>query len=392
MKILYYLETFPKLSESFVLNEIHQLERLGHDVSIFAHKEGNKDILHDEFAEINSTIKYATEPSISDFPSLFTREVISSEVLSELYLRINPLRLAASLHRHRECCEFLNEIGMKPDLVHNHFATAPNYAAHYVAQYMNASHTVTTHAFDLYKNPNKHFLQHFFDSTDKVLTISKYNKRYIEGLTNTDVSVVHAGIRPDKFSPGSYETVPGRILTVSRLVDKKGVKDGILAVEKLLELGYDVEYHIIGEGPNRHRLQKLITHHNIGDSVSILNNVSDDMLTREFDEATTFVLPSVIADSGDRDGIPVVLMESMAMKTPPVSTEVSGIPELITNDLNGFTVPQHSPSLLADRISILLKNTELQKEMGNKSREKIEKDFSIEFEVEKLEKEFKSVV
>lgn len=393
MDILYYVETFPKLSESFILNEIYELEQQGHNVAVFAHKRGSEDILHDEFSELEAETGYADTPGLTDFPDLFSSTVLSPRVWWRAYYRLNPVRLLAAFHRCQQCCEFIEDIGLDIDLVHNHFATPPNYAARYVSSYYDVPHTVTTHAFDLYDDVNEDFLQAFLNGASYILTISEYNRDHIQKYTNTPTSVIRAGIRPEKFSPNEYkDTVDNRILSVARLDEKKGLTDAIEAVSEIVDRGIDVEYHIVGKGPLRNTLESKIAAHGLEDTVSLLGHIDDKQLACEYDEAACFLLPSVITESGDRDGIPVVLMESMAVETPPVSTTISGIPELVDDGENGLLAPPGDVQSIADHLETLLESPDLQCEFGQNGRERISNEFNAKYQAVRLSNIFKSVV
>jgi glycosyltransferase involved in cell wall biosynthesis len=252
---------------------------------------------------------------------------------------------------------------------------------------------VTAHAADLYHDPNKEQLEHIVSKADQVVTISEYNKNYIESeITDTTrINVVHAGIRPEKFEPIS-STVGTRILTVSRFVEKKGLPYAIEAVSKVVDQFPDLEYHIVGSGEMEDEIRGRIDKCDLDDTVELLGNVSDERLIAEFDEASCFLLPCIVAESGDRDGIPVALMESMAMETPPISTDVSGIPELIDHQQNGMVVEPKNIDELAEAVSTILSDPEKQRQFGEAGREKVKQEFNVEHEAAKLESVFKKTI
>lgn len=393
MNLLYYVETFPKLSESFVLNEIYELERRGHNVTVFAHNEPDKDITHTEYTDLDVDVAYAETPSVTDLPDLISPTVLAPQVLRHAYLWINPLRLAAGLHRAHQYIRFVDDLDVDPDLVHSHFATVPTYAARYVAGHYRIPHTVTTHAFDLYDDVDQRFLQTYLGGADHVITISEYNRNYIEEhVDGTSVSVVHAGIRPEKFAPtGPETTVDSRILTVARFVEKKGLEYALKGVATLVHRGFDIEYHIIGDGKRRKRLESMVANLGLEETVEFLGSVDEDRLAREYDEAACFLLPCVIAESGDRDGIPVVLMEAMAMETPPVSTTVSGIPELVKDGETGLLAAPTDIGELSIAIERLLTNPDLRTAYGTSGRETVAAEFNITAEAAKTESIFDTV-
>jgi glycosyltransferase involved in cell wall biosynthesis len=386
MDILYYLAVFPKISESFVLNELYELDAAGHDVAVFALRDSGEDITHHEFEQLDIPVRYAEQPTATDALDLLSTTTLHPRVMRrvppEKDLRYNAL----SLHRHRQCVQFLRDVDMDVDVVHTHFAIAATYPARYVAAYLDVPVTVTTHAHDLFRDPDETFLRRQFESADHVVTISEYNREHIRtALTDeTPVSVVHAGIRPAKFEPRSA-TVDGRLLTVARLAPKKGITYALEALAQVVTDHPDVEYHLIGAGPLESELERRVSELGLEDNVELLGRVDDDRLIEEFDEAAGFLLPSVVDESGDRDGIPVVLMEAMAMTVPPISTTVSGIPELVDHEVNGLLVEPRNVDQLATAIERLLTRNDERAAFGTAGREKVMQEFNAEAEAKKLE-------
>jgi glycosyltransferase involved in cell wall biosynthesis len=388
MNVLYFLGQFPKLSESFIVNEIHELRHRGHNVAVFALDRPEGDVTHHEYDELDIPVRYAESPAPREFTDIVSPTILNRQVIRDALFRASPGRHALAFHRARQCIGFIDELPFDVDIVHTHFLRMRMYPARYVATFLGVPQTATIHAFEMYENPNIEHFKHFINRADHIFTISEYNRQYIqENITNsTPVSVVHAGIRPEKFDP-SGNTVEGRILTVARFVEKKGLCHAIEAVGQL-ENNVSVEYHVIGSGPLKADLEQSINEHGLSDVVQVRTRVTDEGLITEYDEAACFLLPCVVAESGDRDGIPVVLMESMAMQTPPVSTTVSGIPELINDGENGILVPPRDTDELAERLEWLLRHPEKRDEFGIKGRKKVEREFDIATEVRKLEQVF----
>lgn len=393
MNILYYLWSFPKLSESFVLNEIYELENRGHNVAVFALDNPDEDIEHEEYEELDVAVHYADTPSYTDVIDLVSTKVIHPRVLQNAVFKASPKRHAAAFHRGKQCIEWIEEQNLNIDLVHGHFVSLGGFPARYVASYYDVPFTVTVHAADLYHNPNKEQLEHIFSKADQVVTISEYNKNYIESeiTDTTPINVVHAGIRPEKFVP-SYSTTGTRILTVSRFVEKKGLPYAIEAVSKVIDQFPDLEYHIVGSGEMEDDIRAQIEEYDLNDTVELLGNVTDERLIAEFDEASCFLLPCIVAESGDRDGIPVALMESMAMATPPISTDVSGISELIDHQHSGMVVEPKNIDGLVEAVSTILSDSEKQRRFGEAGREKVKQEFNVEHEAVKLESVFTRAV
>ena len=393
MDILYYLGSFPKLSESFVLNEIYELENRGHNVAVFALNNPDGDVEHEEYEELDVPVHYGDTPSYTDVIDLVSPKVIHPSILQNAVFKTSPKRHAGAFHRSKQCIEFVEDQNINIDLVHTHFASLGTFPARYVASYYDVPFIVTAHAADLYHDPNKEQLEHIVSKADQVVTISEYNKNYIESeiTDTTPINVVHAGIRPEKFEPSS-STAGTRILTVSRFVEKKGLPYAIEAVSNVVDQFPDLEYHIVGSGEMEDGIRERIDEYDLDDTVKLLGNVSDERLIAEFDEASFFLLPCIVAESGDRDGIPVALMESMAMETPPISTDVSGIPELIDHQQNGMVVEPKNIDELAEAVSTILTDPEKQRQFGEAGREKVKQEFNVEHEAAKLESVFKKAI
>jgi glycosyltransferase involved in cell wall biosynthesis len=389
MNILYYLGTFPKISESFILNEIYELEKRGHNVVVFAINQPEEDIEHQEYNEIDIPVCYANPLNYIDVINLLSPKILRPRILQNAKFIASVKIHFAAFNWSKQCIEFIEELDLDVDLIHSHFTTVSRFSGRYVASYYNIPFTMTAHAFDLYNSPNKEQLEHIVSKIDHLVTISEYNKNYVrdEISEKTPNTVVHAGIRPEKFEPGS-SSVDQRILTVSRFVEKKGIPYAINAVSKIVDDYSSLRYHIIGSGEMESEIENQIEELRLADTVELLGNVTDKRLIAELDEASCFLLPCIVADSGDQDGIPVSLMEAMAMETPPISTNVSGIPELIDDRLNGFTVEPKNTDELAEAISSMLGSPEKQRRFGTHGRKKVINEFNIEKEAVKLESVF----
>jgi glycosyltransferase involved in cell wall biosynthesis len=175
-----------------------------------------------------------------------------------------------------------------------------------------------------------------------------------------------------------------QILSVARLVEKKGLKYGIKAVGKLKEEYPELKYKIVGSGDKKDDLKDIARRNNIEESITFLDNVNDKILLNEIKSATLFILPAVIAENGDRDVCPLALQEAMIAETPVISTNIASIPELIEDGKSGILVEPRNSRELANEISELLGNDELRKKLGRKGKKKVESEFNINQEVDKL--------
>lgn len=390
MNILYYLKNYPKLSQSFVLNEISELERRGHNVAVFARLDPDERIQHEEYNEFEIPVRYAEQPTVADAHSLLSPKVFNHDVLRRSLYRAHPKDHAKRLHLARQCIEYIEELDHSIDHIHCHFAHPNKFPATYAAAYHGIPCTVTAHAYEIFQNPNVGLVRKLLARMDRVVVPSRYNRSYIRERFGVEIpiDVVPATTRVSKFEPTDNE-VPNRLLTVARLVEKKGVVYAVEAIAKLTETHPDIEYHIVGTGELEGMLRQRAADLGVANRITFLGHVSDERLQREFDEASAFVLPCVVAANGDRDGSPVAIKEAMAMRTPCVSTTVTGIPEMIEDEVNGRLVEPHDTDALATAIAAILDDEKARREMGEKARATIRERYSLEVAVDKLVTSFR---
>lgn len=390
MDILYFVQEFPKLSESFVINEIHKLDSRGHDVSVFAIDEPEDEISHSEFDNLDIPIRYAQIPSITSLPELLSREVLNSSVLRQATFLERPISHALWLHLGKQVAEFIEQLD-GVDVVHAHFASQNRLAVTYAASYHSIPCTVTAHAYEIFTNDARQ-VNRVCSRFDHVVVPSRYNQQYLQNQVGikTDISVVPATTNVSKFEPSSG-CISGRLLTVARLVEKKGYEYAIDAIAELVKQGYDIEYYIIGKGEREEILRERVRKHGIEESVEFLGHVSDERLMDELHMAELFVLPCVVTADGNRDITPVALREAMATKTACISTTISAIPEVITDGHDGLLVEPRNSEALAESVATLLDDPERRQELAQNARKTVETKFDISKSVDQLEEIFKSV-
>jgi colanic acid/amylovoran biosynthesis glycosyltransferase len=286
------------------------------------------------------------------------------------------------------------------DVVHCHFG--PNgvrAAALRETGVLDGPIVTTFHAYDLTKYLQKwgaHLYDRLFEQGDLFLAVSnRWRRRLLElGCPEDKVRVHHMGVdcrrlsSPPKHQPG--HNVP-RLLSVGRLVEKKGFEYGILAVVELIRAGRRCEYTIIGDGPLRSQLAELIEHLDAPAAVRLAGPMSQADVLEHLQASDVLLAPSVTASDGDQEGIPVVLMEAMATGLPIVSTRHSGIPELVTDGESGYLVDERDVAGLADRLAVLLDSPQQRQAMGKTGRRIVEQDFNIDILNDRLVEMFEGL-
>ncbi|MEM9907314.1 MAG: glycosyltransferase, partial [Cyanobacteria bacterium P01_D01_bin.44] len=261
----------------------------------------------------------------------------------------------------------------------------------------------TFHGFDITRSVHE-----FGDSVygplflqgDRFSPISDYWKqRLIKlGCEERKLVVHHMGVDLRKFSASTPYRRKAKdkiqLVSVSRLVEKKGLAYGIRAVSKLVKAQKvsNLEYHIIGDGDLRDELQQLVTDLGVSEQIILWGQKRSDEVVNRLNQAHVLLAPSVTSKDGDMEGIPVVLMEAMAMGLPVISTYHSGIPELVENTVSGFLVPERDIDGLAGRIHYLIHHPEVAEAMGKAGQLKIERDYNLEKLNDQLEKMYQNLL
>jgi glycosyltransferase involved in cell wall biosynthesis len=211
-------------------------------------------------------------------------------------------------------------------------------------------------------------------------------------MKETPIYNIYHGLDTRRFAPradSAEEAAPPVALSVGRLVEKKGFPVLIEACRLLKDRGYRFRCQIIGgPGPCAQQVASLIRELAVDDIVALQPAVTQEELREAYRQATLFALPCQIADNDDRDGIPNVLVEAMASGLPVVSTNISGIPELIEHGVNGLLTPQKDARALADAVARLLDAPAMRRELGAAARKKVCMSFDAESNVLALHRLF----
>jgi colanic acid/amylovoran biosynthesis glycosyltransferase len=388
MRIAFLVYAFPRLSETFILNQITGLIDAGHEVDIYA--SGAEDV-----AKVHADIeRYALleRTCYVDIPRGQLRRVIealgrvkSSQgwrrpgvLVGALNVRAHG-RLASSLTLLYRSIEFL---GRRPyDIVHSQFGTLARTAL--ALQDIGAVSGKLVVSFRGSDMPAKGRIPDYREVFRKghlfLPVCTSFKEQLIEqGCNGRKIRVHHSGIKLSRFAyterrRGTNE--PTRVLTVARLIDKKGLAYAIRAIARVKASGRQVRYTVVGHGPLRGELERLIDTLDLGAEVHLVGARDQDEVITLLQDAHLFVTPSVTAASGDREGIPNVLKEAMATGIPVIGTRHSAIPELVEDGVSGLLVPEGDVEALTGRLIDLIDHPERWPEMGRAGRERVEAEF-----------------
>ena len=385
MRIGYVLDLFPSVYQTYVLDELLQLEKAGLEIEVFslqapsaAHPQ------HDRLQQLRAPIHCIPSPA----RALGEYAQALGAALARFPLRyLQGLAQAVRRPGRMALLSFMRGVYLSrlPALrrvqhLHAHFALGANVVAMVAAHLCGLTFSFTTHAVDLFARPVG--LCESLRAAGFAVTISEYNRDFIarscgEHLAQR-VRVVRAGIDPAAFAVGQRPANGRpRILSVGRLVAKKGHRHLIEALALLRRRGYDFEVVVVGEGPERPALARLIDERGLSTQARLLGAVAQQEVRQLYAESDVFVLPCVVACDGDRDGIPVSLMEAMASGLPVVSTYCSAIPELITHGREGLLVEPGDVDGLSAALERLLTEAAARERLGQAGRERVLREFDV---------------
>ena len=381
MKIAFFVEKFPTLSETFVLNQITGLIDRGHDVDIYADIPSNEPTIHLDVKKYNlldCTYYCPQIPSnllwrvLKGFGLLFAN-FLKDPVL--LLRSLNVFKYGKKAASFRILYTAIPLLRKRPqyDIIQCHFGKNGLKAVFLKDIGAIQGKLITAfHGLDLsgfVKTLGDRIYDPLFDKGNLFLPISEFwRRRLMELGCDRDKIIVHRmGIDCSKFAftPRKLSD-DGRIqiVTIARLVEKKGVEYGVRAVAKLAKNNRNIQYNIIGDGYLREPLEQLIEKLDVSDTVKLLGWKQQQEIIETLNNADILLAPSVTSPNGDREGIPVVLMEAMAMGLPVLSTQHSGIPELIEDGISGFLVPERDIDGLAEKLNYLIEHPEIWSKMG----------------------------
>lgn len=394
MKIAFFVEVFPALSQTFILNQITGLIDRGHEVDIYAELKSDTLKVHpdvEKYDLINRTYYHPSIPAgklqrVLKALLLFTLNFFKDPAL--ILQSINVFKYGKQATSLRMLYSVIPLLGKRPtyDIIQCHFGPLGNKGMLLRKMGATTGKLVTAfHGVDISQNLRllgDNFYDDLLKDGDCFLPISdRWMQRLIElGCPKQKITIHRMGIDCARFlfmsrSPNADGRF--RLVTIARLTEKKGVEYGIRASAALLKQGYNIEYNIIGNGDLQDELEHLIQALGVRDAVHLLGWKDQTEIVSILNQSHLLLAPSVTAQDGNQEGIPVVLMEAMAMGIPVVSTYHSGIPELVENQVSGFLVPERDVEALAKTLTDLINHPEQWLEIAQAGRLQVESAYDI---------------
>lgn len=362
----YVVKMYPRLSETFIVDEIRAVEGAGVEVSIFSLRPPIDGRFHADLARVEATAAYlplfaatSTVRSMAIIGELAIAPVVVAEAaafVGRLPQSAQAGVMVQALHLARE----LRARGI--DHLHAHFMTVAAHVAYLAHLFTGVPFTVTAHAKDIFRHTvDAGLFRTVAGAAEAVITVCDVNRQHIEehildGVGR--VERVYNGVFLDEAQVTNRRH-RRQILAVGRLVEKKGFERLVEACHLLDRRGVDFACAIVGDGDQADRLAALVDHHRLEDRVRLAGALTRDQVFRLMHQARVIAAPCLQGEDGNRDALPTVLLEALAAGLPIVSTRLGGIPEIVDHGVHGLLVDQADTVGLADAIERLLTDDKL---------------------------------
>jgi glycosyltransferase involved in cell wall biosynthesis len=403
-RVVFVLKGYPRLSETFIAQEIRGLERRGIAIDIVALRRPTDSRRHEVHDEIRAPVAYLPE-YLHDAPRRVWRAWRRARLLPGYAAARAAWRrdLARDPTRNRvrrfgQACVLAAELAPGAARLHAHFLHTPASVARYAATMLGLPWSASAHAKDIWTTPDWELAEKLA-AADWAVTCTAAGKARLDALAPPDrpVALVYHGLDLARFAPPPprADTVargapdaPLTLLSVGRAVPKKGYDVLLLALARL-PAAPSWRFVHIGGGGERPRLERRAEALGLADRVDWRGAADQAAVLAAYRAAGLFVLASRVADDGDRDGLPNVLMEAMSQELPCVSTAVSAIPELIADGETGLLVPPDAPEALAAALARAMADADLRRRLGAAGADRVRRHFSAEAGLDDLARRFR---
>ena len=389
LKVAYMMSRFPKLTETFILYEILAVEQQGVAVDLYPLLREKTEVMHPEAVPLVERAHF--QPFFSGAIARANLRFFGRKPLVYVRTLWDLLR-----HTFGSVRFFVGAVGIFPksvyfaqmmteagiDHIHAHFASHPAAAAFVIHRLTGIPYSFTAHGSDLHRD--RHMLREKTAEAAFVVAISNFNREIIVResgeAARPRVLIVHCGVDTSVFQPQA-EAKPAadgfNILCIGTLHEVKGQTHLIEACRLLKERGVPFVCHFVGDGPDRPMLTEQVERAGLQPQVCFHGRLARQDVVKQVQQAQVVVAPSVPSRDGRREGIPVVLIEAMSSGRPVVASRLSGIPELVDDQVNGLLTEPGDAAALADALQQLSTDLDLRQRLGQAGREKVASEFDL---------------
>jgi glycosyltransferase involved in cell wall biosynthesis len=392
LRVGFVVKRYPRYSETFVVREILAHERAGAAVDIFSLRPTNDGQFQDLISRVRGTVNYLYFPAEGLLPEALSAVTVTAsyfwKALSEASSELPGLWAALEEARDEEARDIYQAAQLacqvrRRNLQHLHapFASDAATVARLGALFAGIPYSFTARAKDIFhENVDPSDFRRKLADAAGVVTVSDYHLQYLRetyGPLADKVQRIYNGLDLEEFPYQPPLDRPPDIVAIGRLVEKKGFNSLVDACALLAARGRSFACRIIGHGGLKPALREQIEKRGLAAKVELVGPRPQGQIIREIRNAAVLAAPSIVAGDGDRDGLPNVIQEAMALGTPVVTTDVTGIPEVVRDDETGLQVPQNDPVALAAAMERLLADADLRVRLAAGARRLIEAEFDI---------------
>jgi colanic acid/amylovoran biosynthesis glycosyltransferase len=392
LRVGFIVRRYPRHSETFIVREILAHEQAGLAIEIFSLRPPIDRHFQELIGRVRAPVNYLCLPA----EGLIAEQLASAtltvsyfwKALADASAVLPGLWAALEEARHEEARNVYQAVLLARQVrlkgishLHATFANDAATVARHAARFAGVSYSLTARAKDIFhETVQPDDLRRKFQEANGVITVSDFHLAYLRktyGPAAGRVQRIYNGLDLDEFSYRAPHDRPPVVLAVGRLVEKKGFEDLIDACAILAGRGRPFRCRLIGAGALQDALQARIESRGLKDCVELIGPRPQREVIQEMQRAAVLACPCVIGKDGDRDGLPNAIQEALALGTPVVSTDVTGIPEVVRDGETGLMVPQHDPPALAVACERLLWDPDLRVRLAARARRLIEEEFDI---------------
>src|SRR5437763_4909476 len=390
-EVAYLFERFPSFGQTFAYREVAELGRQGIKVPVYSIRRPIGEPQQDWDADLVGCVHYLPEEKrlVAEVDRILKSKAVSDQVraaVKEWGRQSDFLRLYQAIYIGVR----LREEGLRH--IHAHFAGMAARTAYWINEFFAVPYSFTAHANDIFAPRDFAVsLAKLIGRAAAVVTVSDYAVRLLQERFAESAAKIHRvynGVDLFRFSATDFGSSPPEILSIGRLIEKKGFSDLISACGLLRSRGRTFHCSIIGEGPLEQLLRAQIAAAGLKDFVALTGPQTQVEIATRLGHAAAFALPCTHEADGGMDNLPTVVMEAMAAGLPVISTPLAGVPEMVEDGVNGELVPERDPAALADAIERLLDDSERACRFGDRGRQIARDKFPIEESARQLRELF----
>ncbi len=379
-RIGYVVKRYPRFSETFVVNEILAHEAAGTQVEIVAQFGPVDTHFQDAISRVRAPVHYLPAKA-SKASDLWRQLHAAARACPAAWSTVaaNGDVDVRTLHQALALADLVRQRGIEH--LHAHFATGATEIARLASALTGVPFTFTAHAKDIFhESVDPVDLERKLAAAHAVVTVSDYNVRHLSAAfphLAHKVVRIYNGLDLEDFRYGAPTERAREILAVGRLVEKKGFRYLVDACRELVERGVAFTCAIVGAGDEEMDLRARAAEAGLEGVVTLTGPLPQREVKQRMRRAAALAVPCVVGADANQDGLPTVLLEAMALGTPCVSTDVTGIPEVLEDGVTGAMVPQHDAIALADALQGLLARSAERLALAERARGRIEEAFDV---------------